>query len=106
MKIYHLLYHKKWLLFSTVLSLLLSACVAPIAPAAEGGATTEPIYIGVSGPLTGQNARYGEQWKKGFDLALDEINGAGGINGRPLEYLFEQGIVNKVTRGYVILRQQ
>ena len=89
MKIYHLLYHKKCLLFSTVLSLILSACVAPIAPAAEGGATTEPIYIGVSGPLTGQNARYGEQWKKGFDLALDEINGAGGINGRPLEYLFE-----------------
>jgi branched-chain amino acid transport system substrate-binding protein len=52
-------------------------------------ATSEPIYLGVSGPLTGQNARYGEQWKKGFDLALEEINGAGGVNGRPLEYIFE-----------------
>ena len=51
--------------------------------------SAEPIYIGVSGPLTGQNARYGEQWKKGFDLALEEINGAGGIGGRPLEYIFE-----------------
>ncbi|MFN8439431.1 MAG: ABC transporter substrate-binding protein [Caldilineaceae bacterium] len=68
---------------------LLAACVAPVAPAAQSGATTDSIYIGVSGPLTGQNARYGEQWKKGFDLALDEINGAGGINGRKLEYIFE-----------------
>ncbi|MBN3962527.1 ABC transporter substrate-binding protein [Nostoc sp. NMS8] len=50
---------------------------------------TEPIYIGVSGPLTGNNAQYGAQWKKGFDLALDEINGAGGIKGRKLAYIFE-----------------
>jgi branched-chain amino acid transport system substrate-binding protein len=51
--------------------------------------SAEPIYIGVSGPLTGQNAQYGAQWKKGFDLALEEINGAGGINGRKLVYDFE-----------------
>ena len=49
----------------------------------------EPITLGVSGPLTGQNAQYGAQWKKGFDLALDEINGAGGVRGRPLQYVFE-----------------
>ncbi|MDW8234507.1 MAG: ABC transporter substrate-binding protein [Roseiflexaceae bacterium] len=49
----------------------------------------EPIWIGVSGPLTGPNAQYGAQWKKGFDLALDQINGNGGINGRPLQYIFE-----------------
>jgi branched-chain amino acid transport system substrate-binding protein len=59
---------------------------------AAGGAfaasNAEPILIGVSGPLTGPNAQYGIAWKKGFDLALDEINGAGGINGRPLQYVF------------------
>jgi branched-chain amino acid transport system substrate-binding protein len=49
----------------------------------------EPIVIGVSGPLTGPNAQYGAQWKKGFDLALEEINGAGGIDGRPLQYDFQ-----------------
>jgi len=70
------------------------AAVAPAteatpAPAAISGPDGEPITIGVSGPLTGQNARYGEQWKKGFDLALEEINGKGGINGRPLQYVFE-----------------
>jgi branched-chain amino acid transport system substrate-binding protein len=50
--------------------------------------SVEPIIVGVSGPLTGPNAQYGIAWKKGFDLALDEINGAGGIKGRPLQYVF------------------
>jgi branched-chain amino acid transport system substrate-binding protein len=52
-------------------------------------ASGEPVLIGVSGPLTGQYAQYGAQWKKGFDLALDEINASGGIKGRPLQYIFE-----------------
>lgn len=51
--------------------------------------TGEPIFLGVSGPLTGPNAQYGAQWKQGFDLALDQINGSGGIKGRPLRYIFE-----------------
>jgi branched-chain amino acid transport system substrate-binding protein len=78
-------------LLAATLALLVAGC-APVQPVSQGGAATAdegPIYIGVSGPLTGPTARYGEQWKKGFDLALDEINGAGGINGRPLEYIFE-----------------
>lgn len=89
------------LILITALTLVLAACAAPVQPAAQPAASAgaagsstseaanEPIYIGVSGPLTGPNARYGEQWKKGFDLALETINGAGGINGRPLQYLFE-----------------
>jgi branched-chain amino acid transport system substrate-binding protein len=50
---------------------------------------SEPITLGVSGPLTGPNAQYGTQWKQGFDLALEEVNSAGGINGRKLAYTFE-----------------
>ncbi len=53
----------------------------------DGG--KEPIYFGVSGPLTGPSAQYGAQWRKGFDLALDEVNGQGGVRGRPLRYVFE-----------------
>ncbi len=82
-------------LFGTT-ALLLAGCATPppAQPAQAPQPTTEsaagePIYIGVSGPLTGPNARYGEQWKKGFDLALEEINRRGGINGRPLVYIFE-----------------
>ena len=51
--------------------------------------SSEPIMLGISGPLTGPNAQYGAQWKQGFDLALDEIHAAGGINGRKLVYSFE-----------------
>jgi branched-chain amino acid transport system substrate-binding protein len=49
----------------------------------------DPIVVGVSGPLTGPNAQYGAQWKRGFDLALDSINKAGGVKGRPIEYDFQ-----------------
>lgn len=59
---------------------------ASLAVAATAG---EPVMIGVSGPVTGPNAQYGAQWKKGFDLALGEINAAGGIKGHPLAYTFE-----------------
>jgi len=52
-------------------------------------AEAEPILAGVSGPLTGPNAQYGAQWKRGFDLALEGINGKGGIDGRPIAYQFE-----------------
>src|SRR5271154_4869234 len=59
------------------------------ASAAIAEASGEPVTIGVSGPLTGQNAQYGAQWKKGFDLALEEVNAKGGVKGRPLQYVFE-----------------
>src|SRR5580704_18189451 len=71
----------------TALVLLAGSAMA-LRPSA-GQSAKEPVLIGVSGPLTGQYAQYGAQWKKGFDLALDEINGAGGIKGRPLQYVFE-----------------
>ncbi|WP_213954454.1 MULTISPECIES: ABC transporter substrate-binding protein [unclassified Variovorax] len=64
--------------------ILLAPMLASAAPA-----TGEPVWFGVSGPLTGQNAQYGAQWKAGFDLALDDINAKGGIHGRPLAYTFE-----------------
>lgn len=52
-------------------------------------AAGEPVTIGVIGPLTGQNAQYGVQRKKGFDLALEEVNTKGGVKGRLLQYVFE-----------------
>jgi branched-chain amino acid transport system substrate-binding protein len=58
------------------------------ATTAAAQASGEPVTIGVSGPLTGPSAQYGAQWKKGFDLALEEINKTG-VQGRPLQYVFE-----------------
>ncbi|WP_426399517.1 ABC transporter substrate-binding protein [Ralstonia sp. R-29] len=66
-----------------------TAAAGQTTAAAAAPASGEPLYFGVSGPLTGQNAQYGAQWKAGFDLALEQINAAGGIHGRPLQYVFE-----------------
>lgn len=43
------------------------------------------LKIGFSGPLTGDYAQYGNGVKNGAQLAIDEINAAGGINGMKLE---------------------
>lgn len=80
------------LAFSVILAFVITACgnIQPAASNSSGTASNaEAILIGVSGPLTGQNAQYGAQWKKGFDLALDEVNSTGGVNGRRIEYAFE-----------------
>ena len=72
------------------LPMLLAAVLAIVGDWTPARAQSkEPVVVGVCGPLTGQYAQYGAQWKKGFDLALDEINASGGINGRPLQYVFE-----------------
>lgn len=83
------------LVFLALLTLLPAACGNGVRSAGAGKGTEPsetadtPIVFGVTGPLTGDNAEYGKQWRKGFDLALDEINGGGGVKGRPLEYVFE-----------------
>jgi len=49
----------------------------------------ETIKIGVIGPLTGDIAEYGQNIKNAVDLALEEINNTGGINGRKLQLIYE-----------------
>src|SRR5664279_4555315 len=77
------------LFVAVIFAVLLSTSSIAAQDATAEAATGDPILIGVSGPLAGANAQYGAQWKKGFDLALEEINGAGGVGGRPLAYDFE-----------------
>lgn len=45
----------------------------------------EPIRIGFVGELTGINATLGVQGRNGAQIAVDDINQRGGVNGRPLE---------------------
>lgn len=81
--------HRFVAIITLLLSVLLVACSGSVPASTRGQEMGEPILIGVSGPLTGPNAQYGAQWKKGFDLALQEINGEAGVNGRRLAYDFE-----------------
>jgi len=48
-----------------------------------------PVKVGVVLPLTGPQAKFGEVEKLSFEMAEEEINANGGINGRPLELVIE-----------------
>jgi len=52
---------------------------------------TGPIKIGFISPLTGDAAAYGEVVRDVEKLAVEEINASGGINGRQVEGIYEDG---------------
>jgi branched-chain amino acid transport system substrate-binding protein len=45
----------------------------------------DPIKIGLSGPFTGGSSSMGVSMRDGVKLAVDEINKAGGVLGRPIQ---------------------
>ena len=47
------------------------------------------IKIGAITTLTGRLAEFGKQQKAGFELAVREINGRGGINKQKIELILE-----------------
>ena len=55
----------------------------------EGNADATTFKIGGIGPITGDTAIYGTAVQNGIQLAVDEINADGGINGYQIEYSFE-----------------
>ena len=73
-----------------IISLALAAVlsVASLAGCASGEKSTN-IVIGGSGPLTGSAAQYGIAVKNAAQLAVNEINDAGGVNGTKFELHFE-----------------
>ncbi len=48
-------------------------------------ASSKPIKVGVISPLSGAWTVYGKAHSAGFQLAVDEINDAGGVLGRKIE---------------------
>jgi branched-chain amino acid transport system substrate-binding protein len=77
------------LLATTLLaSILFSfACVQKGGPTVTGGGDT--IKVGVYGDLTGKTSSFGQSTKNGIQLAVDEINAAGGVNGKKIELVVE-----------------
>ena len=72
---------KKFLaLFLAVL--MIATCAATLSACNKDGDT---IKIGLSGPLTGAAAVYGKGVANAAQMAVDEINAAGGIDGVLLE---------------------
>ncbi len=58
----------------------------------SSGASGGTLKIGGIGPVTGGAAVYGLGVKNAMQIAVDEINAAGGINGMQIEYKFEDDV--------------
>ena len=72
----------------------------------EGSKKTDTFKIGGIGPTTGDAAIYGKAVQNGIQLAIDEINAAGGINGKKIEYKFQddQNDTEKSVNAYNSLK--
>ncbi|MCQ2523598.1 MAG: ABC transporter substrate-binding protein [Lachnospiraceae bacterium] len=74
-----------------VTSIVLATAMTVACLAGCGGNTSsaDTFKIGGIGPITGGAAVYGQAVMNGAQIAVDEINAAGGINGHKIEYKFE-----------------
>jgi branched-chain amino acid transport system substrate-binding protein len=73
--------------FASTVSLPLSLAAASDSGAAEVGVTEKEIKIGILGSLTGPGAIFGTGNLAGATIAFEQINEAGGVNGRKLEWI-------------------
>lgn len=78
-----------------VVAVGLSACSgSALSSAGSGGggsssSAKSTVTFGVSAAQTGQYATYGEQFKEAFDLAVKQVNAAGGIDGHPVALKYQ-----------------
>lgn len=73
------------------LALALGGCGAKQDDPSSGDDTNSqdktPILIGFSVPLTGASAKGGQDMENGAQMAIDAINAAGGVSGRPVQLM-------------------
>ena len=96
------------------LSMSLVVAMAAVAMTGCGGNSgssdksgdADTIKIGGMGPITGGAAYYGTEVKQGSQIAIDEINEAGGINGMKIEYNFQddEADAEKAVNAYNTLK--
>lgn len=74
------------------LALLLSGCGGGLLGGGDSGSTTKgPILLGMVAPLSGSSAAIGPNMKNGAQLAVSEINQKGGVDGRDLKLVVQDG---------------
>jgi ABC-type branched-subunit amino acid transport system substrate-binding protein len=73
-------------------ALLLAACGT-----STSNSPTAPINVGITGPFSGPYADPGSAIRNAGQLAIDDINAAGGINGRKLQALPEDDACDAQT---------
>src|SRR5215213_5853754 len=56
-----------------------------LGPSARAQDEAGPLRIGILFPFTGDLSDFGEPFRQAAELAVNEINAAGGVNGQPIE---------------------
>src|ERR1044071_1156000 len=81
---------KNWLQFSLIVALgaAFAGCKKPDG-SAQGGAGGDTIAIGEYASLTGNEAAFGRSSHRGTELAIEELNKAGGVLGKTLKLFTE-----------------
>jgi branched-chain amino acid transport system substrate-binding protein len=69
-----------------VTGLLAALAAAGLLIGCGGAEESNEIPIAVVGPVTGQYASFGQQMKNGGEMAVDDINEAGGVLGKKLDF--------------------
>lgn len=75
-----------------------------VAMLGASAAAQEPIKIGLVAALSGQSAKSGEAITRGLQVAIDEINGAGGVLGKKLE-LIRRDDESNPAKGLLAVRE-
>ena len=90
---------KRTLFALLLITTLLTALACERRGTATNGSGTGPIVVGYYGDLSGRTSSFGQSTKNGAEMAADEINKAGGINGRTIQIIVEddQGEPNKAA---------
>lgn len=86
-----------------VLVLGLSACGGNTSsPSGSSSGSNSTYTLGVLNSVTGNLGAVGQQEQKGMELAVKEINAAGGVSGHQLalKAVDDQGSVNQATSGF------
>ena len=80
---------KKWTMFAcaAMAAMMGSALFVSCGGSKNYAENNEKFYIGASGPLTGGAAVYGKAVQNGAQLAVEEINAAGGLDGKQFEFV-------------------
>ena len=70
---------------------------APAEAGTDASAEAGSFYFGGVGPITGDAAIYGQAVMNGCQIAVDEINAAGGVNGAQIQFKFEDDVADGET---------
>ena len=86
---------------------MIAATMLSLAGAAHGQ-QAEPILIGATVPMTGPLSLTGKQYQNSLTMAEEDINKAGGINGRQIKIVFEdtQASNGTAVNAFVKLAQE